>query len=60
MFTHEGILQRLWEQKKINLRQAGKLWIDEKGRRFLRENGKRPLDSSNGIRLLIETIKEKS
>jgi hypothetical protein len=60
MFTHEGILQRLWEQKKVNLRQAGKLWIDEHGRRFLRENGKRPLDSSNGIRLLIETIKEKA
>jgi hypothetical protein len=60
MFTHEGILQRLWEQKKINLRQAGKLWIDEKGRRFLRENGKRPHDSTNGIRLLIETIKEKA
>jgi len=60
MYTHEGILQHIFSRKKVNLRQAGQLWIDEQGRRFLRENGKRPLDSSNGIRLLIETIKEKA
>lgn len=60
MYTHEGTLQRLWEQKKVNLRQVGKLWIDEQGRKYLKENGRRPLDSSNGIRLLIDTIKEKA
>lgn len=60
MYTHTGILQRLNVAQTVNIRQAGKLWIDEQGRKYLKENGKRPLDSSNGIRLLIETIKEKA
>jgi hypothetical protein len=58
MYTHEGILQRLQEKVKVKLRVNGRLWVDQKGRKFSRETGKRPLDSTAGIRLLLDTIKE--
>ena len=58
MYTHEGILQRLQEKVKVKLRVNGRLWVDQKGRKFSRETGKRPLDSTAGIRLLLNTIKE--
>ncbi len=60
MYTHEGILQRLQEKVKVKLRVNGRLWVDQKGRKFSRETGKRPLDSTAGIRLLLDTIKEKA
>jgi hypothetical protein len=58
MYTHEGILQRLQEKVRVKLRVNGRLWVDQKGRKFSRETGKRPLDSTAGIRLLLDTIKE--
>jgi hypothetical protein len=58
MYTHEGILQRLQEKVIVKLRVNGRLWVDQKGRKFSRETGKRPLDSTAGIRLLLDTIKE--
>jgi hypothetical protein len=58
MYTHEGVLQKLDEKVNVKLRINGRLWVDQKGRKFSRETGKRPLDSKAGIRLLLTSIKE--
>lgn len=58
-FTHTGVIFELNKTRTADLREAGKLWIDSKGKKFLKENGRRPLDGSNGIRLLLDTVKEK-
>jgi hypothetical protein len=51
-------LQKLDEKVNVKLRINGRLWVDQKGRKFSRETGKRPLDSTAGIRLLLTSIKE--
>jgi len=59
-FTHTGVIFEVNKTRIANLRQVGKLWIDNTGKRFLRDTGRRPLDTNSGIRLLLDTVKEKT
>lgn len=57
--THTALLQRITGTERIKIRRAGKSWVDERGIRYNTETGRRHMDSSNGIKLLLETIKER-
>ena len=57
--THTALLQRITGTERIKIRSAGKSWVDERGIRYNTETGRRHMDSGNGIKLLLETIKER-
>ncbi|MCA3176109.1 MAG: hypothetical protein ING36_11330 [Burkholderiales bacterium] len=56
--THTALLQRITGTERIKIRRAGKSWVDERGIRYNTETGRRHMDSSNGIKLLLESIEE--
>ena len=57
MWTHTGKVRTLKAEKTVRLKECQTVWKASDGRAYFKGTGKRPMDSSAGVVLLLNTIK---
>lgn len=57
MYTHIGTVKTIKNTYTVKLKEFKTVWQDAGGRKYLKTTGKRPMDSGNGVVLVLSSVK---